>query len=148
MSGRAARRAVGVSAMKKRALVIGAGIAGPVVAVGLLDAGFDPVVYDAWPAGAALGAGSWFTVAVNGLEALRTLGLHRAVLDAAFPSTAIELYNGAGRRLGITPLGGTLPDGTVTQTIRRADLYRALAQEAARRGVRFEHDKRLLAAES
>lgn len=135
------------SARTRTALVIGAGIAGPVVATGLLAAGFEPTVYEAWPAGSALGAGAWLTVAVNGLEALRALGLHQDVLDVAFPSTTIALYNGAGRLLGEVPLGGTLPDGTVTQTITRAELYAALARQAARRGVPFAHGKRLADAE-
>src|SRR4051812_30871073 len=134
--------------MNKRALIIGAGIAGPVAAVGLVEAGFEAFVYETHPVGAALGAGSWLTMAVNGLEALRTFGLHRGVLAVAFPSTSIELFNGSGKRLGVAPLGGVLADGTVTQTLKRADLYRVLADEAVRRGVRFEHDKRLVSAET
>lgn len=129
------------------ALVIGAGIAGPVVATGLLAAGFAPTVYEAWPAGAALSAGAWLTVAVNGIEALRTFGLDEELLDVAFPSTTIGLYNGAGRLLGEVPLGGALPDGTVTQTVTRAELYRVIASQAERRGVPFVHGQRLADAQ-
>jgi len=132
----------------KRALVIGAGIAGSVVAVGLQRCGFEPVVYEAWPNRAALGVGSWLTLAVNGLRALRALDLDRPVLDVSFPTRSVELYNGAGRRLGIAPLGESLSDGTTTRTLMRSDLYGVLADEARRRGVEFVHDKRLVHAET
>ncbi len=39
------------------------------------------------------------------------------------------------------------PDSTTSQTIKRADLYRVLHEEASRRGVRVEHGKRLVGAE-
>ncbi len=132
----------------KRALVIGAGIAGPVVAIGLMRSGFEPTVYEAWSAGASSGVGSWLTVAVNGLRALHTFDLRDAVLDVSFPTPSVELYNGAGRLLGTVSLGQSLPDGTTTRTMKRPDLYRVLAEEAARRGVGFAHDKRLVQAET
>lgn len=134
--------------MHKRALVVGAGIAGPVLALGLRRAGFEPVVFEAYPAAAAREGGAWLTVAVNGLAALRTFGLADAVLDASFPASAIELFNGAGRRLGVAPLGGVLPDGTTTRNVKRADLCRVLAEGARREGVPIEHDRRLVHAET
>ncbi|MDP8928345.1 MAG: FAD-dependent monooxygenase [Actinomycetota bacterium] len=44
-------------------------------------------------------------------------------------------------------MGRSLPDGTTSQTIKRADLYRSLHQEALARGVRVEHGRRLVGAE-
>ena len=128
---------------RKKAMIIGGGIAGPVTAMALQRAGIEPVVYEAYGTGAGLDAGAFLTVAVNGLDALRTLGAHEPVLAAGFPTTNIGFFSGTGRRLGEVPIGGTLPDGTVTHTIKRADLYRVLHDEAARRGVPIEHDRRL-----
>ena len=51
-----------------------------------------------------------------------------------------------GKHLGDVPNGGTLPDGTVSQTLKRADLYRALRDEAVGRGARVEYGKRLVDA--
>lgn len=133
---------------RKKALIIGGGIAGPVTAMALQRAGIDPVVYEAYGTGAGLDAGAFLTVAVNGLDALRTLDAHEPVLAAGFPTRSIEFFSGPGRRLGEVPIGGTLPDGTVTHTIRRADLYRVLHDEATRRGVPIEHNRRLVDAES
>ena len=133
---------------RKKAMIIGGGIAGPVTAMALQRAGIEPVVYEAYGTGAGLDAGAFLTVAVNGLDALRTLGAHEPVLAAGFPTTNIGFFSGTGRRLGEVPIGGTLPDGTVTHTIKRADLYRVLHDEAARRGVPIEHDRRLVDAET
>ena len=131
----------------KRALIIGGGIAGPVTAMALQRAGIEPVVYEAYDKGAGLDAGAFLTVAVNGLDALRTLDAHQPVLAAGFPTTTIEFFSGTGKHLGEVPIGGTLPDGTVTHTIKRADLYRVLHDQAIRRGIRVEHGKRLVGAE-
>jgi 2-polyprenyl-6-methoxyphenol hydroxylase-like FAD-dependent oxidoreductase len=130
----------------RQAMIIGAGIAGPVGAIALQRAGIAATIYEGYPA-AAGGAGAFLTVAVNGLDALRTLDLHRPVMDVAFPTARIDFVSGSGKRLGAVPIGGTLPDGTVTQTVKRADLYRVLYEEARRRGIRVEHGKRLVHAE-
>lgn len=128
-----------------KALIIGGGIAGPVTAMALRRAGIDSVIYEARaPEGSA--GGAFLTVAVNGLDALRAIEAHAAVLEAGFSSGTIELRSGTGKRLGEVPIGGELPDGTTALTMRRADLYRALLGEAWDRGIPIEHGKRLLGA--
>src|SRR5215212_392321 len=131
---------------ERKALIIGGGIAGPATAMALQRASIDSVVYEAYDTGAGLGAGAFLTVAVNGLDALRTLDAHAPVLAAGFPTRSIGFCSGTGKRLGEVPIGGTLADGTVTHTIKRADLYRVLHDEAIRRGIRIEHGKRLIDA--
>jgi FAD-dependent urate hydroxylase len=132
---------------RKKALIVGGGIAGPVTAMALQRAGIDAVVYEAYDTSAGLDAGAFLTVAVNGLDALRTLDAHEPVLAAGFPTRNIEFFSGSGKRLGEVPIGGTLPDGTVTHTIKRADLYRVLHDEAIHRGIHIEYGKRLVDAE-
>jgi FAD-dependent urate hydroxylase len=136
------------STTERKALIVGGGIAGPVTAMALQRAGIDSVVYEAYDESAGLAAGAFLTVAVNGLDALRTLDAHEPVLAAGFPTRNIEFFSGTGKRLGEVPIGGTLPDGTVTHTVKRADLYRVMHDEAVRRGIRIEHGKRLVDAES
>ena len=130
----------------RTALVIGGGIAGPAAAMALQKAGIEPVIYEAHPADAD-GTGAFLTLASNGVDALRTLGADKPALAAGFPTPAITLRSGTGKRLGQTRTGQTLPDGTTSHTIKRADLYRVLHQEAISRGIRVEHGKRLIAAE-
>ena len=130
----------------RRALIIGGGIAGPVAAIALQRVGIESTIYEAH-AESADPPGAFLTVAVNGLDALKSLDLHRTVMEAGFPSRAISFVSGNGKRLGRVPIGGELQDGTVTHTLKRADLYRILKGEAARRGIVIEHGKRLADAE-
>jgi len=131
----------------KEALVIGGGVAGSVAAMALQRAGMDSVVYEAYPGGAD-DAGAFLTFASNGLDALRTIDAHRLVLAEGFPTPRMEIQSGTGKYLGNVPNGGTLPDGTVSQTLKRSDLYRVLRDEALRRGARVEYGKRLVDAET
>jgi 2-polyprenyl-6-methoxyphenol hydroxylase-like FAD-dependent oxidoreductase len=130
----------------RTALVIGGGIAGPVAAMALRQAGIEATVYEAHTPNERE-VGSYLTVAVNGLDALRAIGADKPVLDAGFATPTNVLYSGTGRRLGAVSNGGTLPDGTTAHTIKRARLYRALQEEAASRGVQTVFGKRLVDAE-
>lgn len=132
--------------MGRKALIIGGGMAGPVTAIALKQAGIDATVYEAYDR-TADGVGAFLTLAVNGMAALRELGLGDVVRDKGFdtPSMVAEMD---GRRLGEFSFGEPLSDGTHNQTITRADLYGVLRDEAVRRGVPVEYGKRLVAAES
>lgn len=130
----------------RTALIIGGGIAGPTTAMSLQKAGIDSVIYEAHPTGAD-GVGVSLTVGSNGIDALRVLGAEQPALAVGFPTPGITLRNSAGKRLGESSTGQTLPDGTTSHTVKRADLYRVLHDEARRRGVRVEYGKRLLTAE-
>ena len=130
-----------------KALIAGGGIAGPVTAMALQRAGIDAVVYEAHVP-AAGDAGSYLTVATNGLDALRAVRADGPVLAAGFPTPTNLLLSATGRRLGAVSNGGTLPDGTVSHTIKRAHLYQALHDQAAARGIRFEYGRRLVGAEA
>ena len=134
------------SLTRTKALIIGCGIAGPVTAVALQRAGIESVVYEAYPESTA-NAGAFLTVAVNGLDALRALDLQGAVMGLGFSTRTIDLVSGTGKRLGTIPIGGVLPDGTTTHTIKRADLYRALYEAARGRGIDVQHGKRLVDAD-
>ena len=130
----------------RTALIIGGGIAGPAAAMALQKAGLEPVIYEARPAGAE-GTGTFLTLGSNGLDALRTLDADQAVLKAGFATPGITLRSGTGKQLGVSRTGQTLPDGTTSQTMKRAELYRALLHEAARRGIHVEQGRRLTGAE-
>ncbi|MEV4379586.1 FAD-dependent monooxygenase [Streptosporangium sp. NPDC049644] len=120
--------------MTKKALIAGGGIAGPVTAMALRRAGIDSEVFEAYDRGSD-GVGAFLTLAVNGLEALRPLDLHDLVGDLGMDSSRMLMLNGRGR-----PLAATRQP---SRTLRRADLYRALRDEAVRRGVRIHYGRRL-----
>jgi FAD-dependent urate hydroxylase len=131
-----------------RVLIIGGGVAGAVAGIAAKKAGLEPVIHEAYEHSSGLAHGVYLTVAVNGLDALRAVDADKVVTSAGFPSGRIRFLSGTGRELGAMPLGPALEDGTVTHTIRRADLYGGLYEEAARQGVRIEHGRRLVGAES
>jgi FAD-dependent urate hydroxylase len=130
----------------RKALLIGGGIAGPAMAMALQKAGIDASVYEARPSGPD-GIGVMLTLASNGIHALRILGADEAALSAGFPTPGIRLRSYTGKLLGEARTGGMLPDGTISHTIKRPDLYRALHDEALSRGIQVEHGKRLVSAE-
>jgi FAD-dependent urate hydroxylase len=117
----------------RTALIIGGGIAGPSAAMALQKAGIESVIYEAHPTGAD-GVGVFLTLGTNGVDALRVLGAAGPALAVGIPTPAITLRSATGKRLGESRNGQSLPDGTTSQTIKRADLYRVLHEEASRRG--------------
>lgn len=127
------------------ALVIGGGIAGAATALALQKAGIEPVVYEARATAARVGA--FLTLGSNGIEALAQLGADGAALAAGFPTPAMTLRSGTGKRLGDVRASTTRPGGATSRTLTRSDLASALLAEAERRGIRVEHGRRLVAAE-
>lgn len=125
-----------------KALVIGCGIAGPVTAMALREVGIDAEIFEAYGQGAE-NVGSFLNIASNGLAALRVLGAHRQVLKTAIPTPRMVMWSGSGKRLGEVANGLRLDDGTVSHTVQRSDLYRAIRDEAEQRGIRITYGKRL-----
>jgi 2-polyprenyl-6-methoxyphenol hydroxylase-like FAD-dependent oxidoreductase len=56
------------------------------------------------------------------------------------------MWSGTGKRLGEAATGLPGDGGTASRTITRTDLYRAVRDQAGRRGIRIEHGKRLVDA--
>jgi FAD-dependent urate hydroxylase len=125
-----------------KALIIGGGIAGPVAAMALQKAGIDSVVYEAYSEGAD-DVGAFMTIMNNGFDALHAIEADKPVLDASFPADRALFWSGSGRQLGEAPIGGGSAGGYGPHTIKRAELYRVLHEEATRRGIKIEHGKRL-----
>ena len=126
----------------RTALVIGGGIAGPVTAMALRRAGIEARVYEAYDKPAD-GIGGMLGLAPNGLDALGVLGADGAVRDIGLPVTSMVMRSWTGKRLAEFGDGR----GPVFHAVRRGELYRALYDEAARRGIEIEHGKRFVGAE-
>jgi len=126
----------------RTALVIGGGIAGPIAAMALQQAGIEATVYEAYAATAA-GKGGGMTIAPNGQDALDVIGVGELIRPLGVPMTGIVMQDWAGRRLAEF---GNPPGVPPMQLLRRTDLYGALYAETQRRGIRIEHDKRLVDA--
>ncbi|MGW2112846.1 FAD-dependent oxidoreductase [Streptomyces sp. NPDC001948] len=123
----------------RTALVIGGGIAGPVAAMALRQAGIEAAVHEAYDS-TADGAGGGMSIAPNGQNALDAIGAGDLVRAIGTPVTAMGLRSWTGRDLAQFAPPSRLPS---LQFVWRADLYRALHDEAERRSVPIHHGKRL-----
>lgn len=124
---------------KKKALIAGGGIAGPVLAMFLKKTGIETVVYEGRPEPAD-GAGAFLNLAPNGLAVLDALGIGGEIQAAGTPTTAIAFHNHRGKKLG------EIPERTVL--LKRGVLNRTLREAAARRGVPVEFGKKLAGVEA
>lgn len=122
-----------------RALIIGAGVSGPVAAMALARADIKAVIYEAGGP-AATDAGPYLTIATSGLAALDAIGAKALVEAGGFVTRGTAIFNSAGKQLCI--VGGDV----ASVTIRRGRLKRLLQEEAIKRGIPFEFSKRLVKA--
>ena len=93
----------------RKALIIGAGIAGPALAMALQKAGIDSAVFEAHPSDSS-GVGAFLTVASNGVDALGVLDSPE-VLDRAFTTPFIVLRSSTGKYLGRLAPASSFPVG-------------------------------------
>lgn len=111
--------------------IVGAGIAGPALAVALREVGIDSLILERRPRRAPA-VGAFLTLGTNGLIALSRLGLTGATVG--FETGYIDLVSGTGKDLGRARITG--PDGSpVSRTMRRADLSALLRDKALARGI-------------
>lgn len=129
-----------------RALIIGGGIAGPVLAIALRRVGIDSTVFERGSRDDDQ-RGAWITFQANGMDALRAIDLAGPIESLGYPVDDIGFVNGAGRSLGRMPLAARRPDGQTSMMMPRADLYRALADQAVRHGVAVEYGMDFVSAE-
>ncbi|MGK8509182.1 FAD-dependent oxidoreductase [Nocardia asiatica] len=122
----------------RTALVIGGGIAGPVVATALRKAGIEARVFEAYP-GPSYGIGSGLALAPNGIAALDIIGAGDPVRAIALPVTKMNLAVG-DKVLALPGLSDVPP----LQLVDRSELHQALHRHAIAAGVPFEYDKRLV----
>ncbi|MEV4597296.1 FAD-dependent monooxygenase [Amycolatopsis sp. NPDC049253] len=127
-----------------RVLIAGGGVAGTVTAMALQRAGHEPVVFEAHPSGGA-DAGAFLTVMHNGMDALKAIGADGPVNDVSFAALGVELVGPDGTTRGAREFDTGALAGP--RTLTRAAFYRALQEEAGRRGITVEHGRRLVSAE-
>ena len=125
------------------ALIIGGGIAGPILAIALRRAGIAATVSEARRERADH-AGSWLALMPNGVNALKTLGIDGALGKDAIPVSGIAFQNAAGKRLGgLNRREDASRYGAGSVIMKRWQLHRALHEEALRQGLQIELGKTL-----
>jgi 2-polyprenyl-6-methoxyphenol hydroxylase-like FAD-dependent oxidoreductase len=125
-----------------RAVVAGGGVAGSASAIALARTGADVTVYEAYedPAGPA---GSYVSLAANGLRTLDALGCLAQVQMAGFPVARQRMWSGGGKLLGDVARGRRPQDSLHSVTLMRADLVTALRAVALESGARIVTGQRL-----
>jgi len=125
----------------RKALIIGAGIAGPVTAILLKRAGFEAAIYEAWPYSS--GSGGGLQIAPNGMHVLAEIGLASELKRGGSICESLDFHSQSG-----TPLGSVNRDmerrfGQPSVSMRRAVLNEALVDKAWSSCVEVHFEKRL-----
>jgi len=131
--------------MSQRVLIIGAGLAGPAAALFLQKAGFEPVIFEAYPGRADNGGA--LMLAPNGMAVMAELGLAERVIAAGTVIERFDFRSCRGFRLGSMPYA---PKGRYRcpgVSLARATLYGILLDAVAERGIAVHYGKRLVAIE-
>ena len=132
----------------RRVVIIGGGIAGPVLGMWLRRAGLEVVLAER-RAGPARSEGAFLGVASNGMNVLKALGVEAQVYARGVPCTSFQFENAQGRPIGSIDRSQDLARfGAPLTMIRRGDLQDLLLEEALRRGVQVRHGARLVALDA
>ncbi|MFL6416924.1 MAG: FAD-dependent oxidoreductase [Bryobacteraceae bacterium] len=126
----------------KRALIIGGGVAGPVLALFLRRAGFAPEVFEATSGPTATGGA--LGLAPNGMNVLAAVDLVQQVREASVTGSEWLFENQAGEVLASSPGGDPARYGQPTVMITRADLHRVLVERAREEGIPIHFNKSLV----
>jgi 2-polyprenyl-6-methoxyphenol hydroxylase-like FAD-dependent oxidoreductase len=125
----------------RKALIIGAGIAGPVTALFLRRIGYEAAVYEAWSYSTGIGGG--LQIAPNGMHVLAELGLASDIIRGGEISEAFEFYSRKGKRLAAIQQNMQARFGQPAVNMRRAMLNEMLVDKAWSSSVEVHFDKRL-----
>ena len=128
--------------MTEHVVIAGGGIAGSAAALALRRAGVAATVLEARP---AVSGGAVVRVNPNGMDALRAIGAHQAVIAASFPLLRFEWYAPTGR-IGYRMTADPSAERGMPRVMAWADLARVLQREAARAGAVFRYDTRVIDA--
>lgn len=119
-----------------RIAIAGAGIGGLALALALRRVGFDPVVHERRSADQLRTEGVFLTLAPNGVNALRVLGLMEATVAAGLLTDGLEIFNERGRKLGLMDYASHARRfGAPSVTIGRGALSGLLLDAAMAEGI-------------
>src|SRR5438477_3605863 len=112
----------------RKALIIGAGIAGPTTAIFLKQAGIDAEVFEAWPYSTGIGGG--LQIAPNGMHVLAEIGLAAELMRGGSICESVDFYSQSGAPLGSVNRNMAQRFGQPAVSMRRAMLNEAIVDKA------------------
>ena len=125
----------------RKAIIIGAGTAGPVAAMFFKRAGIDAEIYESRSEVESY-TGWFLNLAGNGIGVLKTLGVEAAMVAEGSPAPRMIISSGNGKQLGEVR-NGARSGLTESIIIRRGELQRHLNDAARQRGIQIHFSKRL-----
>src|SRR5436190_4117463 len=131
----------------RKALIIGAGIAGPVAAILLKQAGFDAELYEAWPHSTGNGTGGGLQIAPNCMHVLAEIGLASELIRRGSVCESFDFNSQSGRLLGSLNRNMAARFGQPAVNMCRATLNEVLINKAWSSNVELHFEKRLAAIE-
>lgn len=134
-----------MSTRPRKALIIGAGIAGPVAAILLRRAGIESAIYEAWPYSKGIGGG--LQIAPNGMQVLDEIGLGNELISRGSVAEAFDFYSQGGERLGSINRDMARRFGQPAVNVCRATLNEILVDKAWCACVSLYFEKRLIKIE-
>lgn len=129
----------------RKALIIGAGIAGPVAAILLRRAGIESAIYEAWPYSKGIGGG--LQIAPNGMHVMDEIGLADELISRGSIAESFDFYSQEGRRLGSVNRDMERRFGQPAVNVCRAALNEMLIDKAWCACASLYFDKRLIKIE-
>lgn len=119
---------------EQKALLVGCGVAGPVLAMFLRRIGVTPIIYESRPHPRDE-AGFFLNLATNGTDVLETLGIKEQVLEHGHRSEKLIFQNHTNKQLG--------ENQQETVLLKRGHLTKVLREAALEHGITIEFGKRL-----
>ena len=129
----------------RKALIIGAGIAGPTTAIFLKQAGIDAEVFEARPYSTGIGGG--LQIAPNGMHVLSDIGLADELIRRGSIAESFDFYSQSGARLGSVNRNMQERFGQPAVNMCRATLNETLVNKAWCENVALYFEKRLVGIE-
>jgi 2-polyprenyl-6-methoxyphenol hydroxylase-like FAD-dependent oxidoreductase len=130
---------------RPKAIIIGAGIAGPVTAIFLKQAGIDAEVFEARPHSSGIGGG--LQIAPNGMHVLAEIGLASDMIRHGSIAEAFDFYSQAGVKLGSINQNMAQRFGQPAVNMCRATLNEAILVKARCENIAVTFEKRLVSVE-
>ena len=122
----------------RRALIIGGGVAGPVLALFLKRSGFDAQVFEA--SSGPADTGGTLGLAANGMYVLAAAGVIEQIRDVSVIADEWAFENQRGKLLACMPSGDPARRGQAPVMITRAALHRVLVDRAENQEISVSHD--------
>jgi 2-polyprenyl-6-methoxyphenol hydroxylase-like FAD-dependent oxidoreductase len=135
----------GMTRRSRKAIIIGAGIAGPVTGIFLKRAGIEAQLFEAWPYSTGIGGG--LQIAPSGMQVLAEAGLADDLIRRGSIAESFDFHSQSGSRLGSINRNMQQRFGQPAVNMRRATLNEAIVNRAWCDNVELAFEKRLVRIE-